>query len=79
MRNLVVYRPDPTTRECQLVRQITELPSVSTCNCYWNQLGQVLRRLKRAPMFTAVTLLTLALGSSLEPSQAASRSAVAKA
>jgi hypothetical protein len=26
------------------------------------QLGQVLRRLGRAPMFTAVTLLTLAIG-----------------
>src|SRR5208282_4664997 len=31
-------------------------------NRLWDQLRQVLRRLSRAPLFTAITLITLAIG-----------------
>jgi hypothetical protein len=45
---------------------------IDNCRCLWevhadrhtlaNQLKQILRRLGRSPMFTAITLLTLAIG-----------------
>jgi len=34
---------------------------------YGNQLKQILRRLARSPMFTAITLLTLAIASEPTP------------